>query len=390
MQHNNLSANGIDIRIAFLVIAMAVFTFALPAKSHAATTCTFTTDLVLGTQNESVRCLQRYLNSSGFTVSSSGVGSAGSETNQYREKTAEAVRRWQVANGVTPATGTFGAKSRAKYAALAGGTSTQTPASIPTTTTAPAVAARTALTRALQAYQNAFNEVDEQEVVDILGSAQSELFRAVNAYLSGDYANSLTYSINSERLSNNASKNSDDDDDDDEDQDEDEDEVEEALDDANDDLDSARDEIDEANEDGEDTDEADELIEDAEEKLDEAEEAIDDEDYDEAEDLIDEALDLIDEALDEIGSDSGSDDDEDADEAEEALDDVQDDLDDAWERVEEANDDGEDTDDAEDLLEEAEDLLEEAEEAFDDEDYDEVMDLVEEIQDLIDEALDEI
>jgi peptidoglycan hydrolase-like protein with peptidoglycan-binding domain len=384
MRDQALSTSGIDIRIAFLVIAMAVFTFALPAQSRAATTCTFTTDLTLGVQNEAVRCLQQYLNASGYTVSTSGVGSKGSETNQYREKTQDAVRKWQAANSI-PATGTFGPQSRAKYLALTrgGGTTPATPTpSLPPTSSAPAVAARNALTRAIQAYQDAFKSVDEEEVVDILSSAQTELFRAFNAFLSADYANATVLSISAERLANNASKNSDSDDDDDEDSDDIEDDLEEAK----DDLDDARDEVDEANEDGEDTDEADDLLEDAEDALDEAEEALDDDDEDEAEDLIDEARDLIDEALDEIGSNSGSDEDD----AEDALEDVEKELDRAWEKVEEANDDGEDTDDAEDLLEEAEDLLEEAEEAFDDEDYDEVMDLVKDIEDLIDEALDEI
>src|SRR3990167_7492897 len=59
--------------------------------------CTFTRNLFLGVSGEDVRCLQRYMNSAGFTV---------------------AVARWQAANNVSPAVGYFGPISQAKYRAL--------------------------------------------------------------------------------------------------------------------------------------------------------------------------------------------------------------------------------------------------------------------------------
>ena len=104
---------------ALLVLGMlfAAAALALPSSARAAT-CTFTSNLELGVESEAVRCLQRYLNENGFTVSASGVGSKGRETNQYQTKTVAAVQKWQTANGISPATGTFGPISRAKYIVL--------------------------------------------------------------------------------------------------------------------------------------------------------------------------------------------------------------------------------------------------------------------------------
>jgi hypothetical protein len=86
-----------------------------------AAACTFTQNLYLGVSNAQVKCLQQYLNGAGYTVALSGAGSAGSETNYYGSLTKAAVAKWQAANAVSPAAGYFGAISRAKYSALAGG-----------------------------------------------------------------------------------------------------------------------------------------------------------------------------------------------------------------------------------------------------------------------------
>jgi peptidoglycan hydrolase-like protein with peptidoglycan-binding domain len=85
--------------------------------------------------HEEVRCLQQYLNSHGYPVATTGVGSQGKETTEFKALTQAAVMKWQIANGVTPATGYFGAKSRAKLAELiSGGSSTPTPTPVPPST----------------------------------------------------------------------------------------------------------------------------------------------------------------------------------------------------------------------------------------------------------------
>ena len=81
--------------------------------------CTFTRALFLGVSGEDVRCLQRYLNAAGFTVSTSGAGSPGNESTYYGNKSKAAAASWQAANRVSPAVGYFGSISRAKYASLA-------------------------------------------------------------------------------------------------------------------------------------------------------------------------------------------------------------------------------------------------------------------------------
>ncbi len=94
----------------------------LSGSSAGTTACTFTQNLYLGVSNAQVKCLQQYLNGAGYTVSTSGAGSVGNETNYYGAKTKAAVASWQAAKGVSPAAGYFGAISQAKYTAIAGTT----------------------------------------------------------------------------------------------------------------------------------------------------------------------------------------------------------------------------------------------------------------------------
>lgn len=86
----------------------------------AAGACSFTRDLTDGVSGADVQCLQRYLNSAGFQVASSGAGSPGNETQFYGPLTRSAVARWQSGNAVSPAVGYFGPISRTKYNAVAG------------------------------------------------------------------------------------------------------------------------------------------------------------------------------------------------------------------------------------------------------------------------------
>ncbi len=106
--------------------------------------CGFTRDLQVGvTAGEDVRCLQKYLNGAGHQIAASGAGSPGSESTSFGPLTKAAVIKWQKAAGVSPAAGYFGAKSRAAYNAMAGGTGTTPP---PAGTTPPPAGTGTGLT----------------------------------------------------------------------------------------------------------------------------------------------------------------------------------------------------------------------------------------------------
>lgn len=96
--------------------------------------CSFTRSLTVGSSGADVKCLQQYLNSAGFTVASSGVGSVGHESTYFGPMTRSAVAKWQQANGVSPAAGYFGPVSRAKYASLSSTSPTPTPSGSPTPT----------------------------------------------------------------------------------------------------------------------------------------------------------------------------------------------------------------------------------------------------------------
>ncbi|MFH0712457.1 MAG: peptidoglycan-binding domain-containing protein, partial [Candidatus Jorgensenbacteria bacterium] len=87
-----------------------------------ATACSFTKDLTLGSTGTDVQCLQQYLNSAGYSVASTGVGSAGNESTYFGSLTQTALAKWQAAMSVSPAAGYFGSISRAKYASVAGTT----------------------------------------------------------------------------------------------------------------------------------------------------------------------------------------------------------------------------------------------------------------------------
>lgn len=101
----------------FVTVFILLFSFSLPfvTKAQVANECSFNRTLEMGIDGEDVRCLQRYLNESGFKVASEGPGSPGNETSLFRTLTKEAVVRWQTAKGVSPTSGIFGEKSQAAY-----------------------------------------------------------------------------------------------------------------------------------------------------------------------------------------------------------------------------------------------------------------------------------
>lgn len=73
----------------------------------------FSRDLFVGVQGDDVKELQRYLNRQGFTLAENGVASPGQETVYFGELTRNALIRFQQTNGISPAIGYFGPKTRA-------------------------------------------------------------------------------------------------------------------------------------------------------------------------------------------------------------------------------------------------------------------------------------
>lgn len=77
-----------------------------------------TRDLELGMISEDVRTLQKFLNSKGFTVSKTGAGAPGKETNKFGRATQAALISFQKAKKIAPAAGYYGTKTRALIKSL--------------------------------------------------------------------------------------------------------------------------------------------------------------------------------------------------------------------------------------------------------------------------------
>ena len=76
-------------------------------------TAAFARNLELGMTGADVKALQQWLNANGYRVASSGPGSPGNETSKFGGATKAALIKFQKANGITPAAGYFGPKTRA-------------------------------------------------------------------------------------------------------------------------------------------------------------------------------------------------------------------------------------------------------------------------------------
>ena len=99
-----------------------------------AVSCTFSRNLYPGMSGADVKCLQQYLNAAGHTVSATGAGSPGNETEYYGSRTQGGVQKWQDANALAYGAwgGYFGPMSITKYNALAAGGTTPTTPTTPT------------------------------------------------------------------------------------------------------------------------------------------------------------------------------------------------------------------------------------------------------------------
>lgn len=80
--------------------------------SAIATSSVFFRDLSLGSEGADVKALQQYLNTHGYIISKSGVGSVGNESTSFGTKTKLALMKFQKANDI-PSTGFFGPITRA-------------------------------------------------------------------------------------------------------------------------------------------------------------------------------------------------------------------------------------------------------------------------------------
>ena len=90
---------------------------------------TFCRDLSLGASGQDVLSLQRFLNANGFPITSSGPGSPGNETQYFGAMTQSALAGWQSANGISPASGYFGPKTRVAIEAQVNGSASSSSAS---------------------------------------------------------------------------------------------------------------------------------------------------------------------------------------------------------------------------------------------------------------------
>lgn len=293
----------IKIYKASIVSLIAVFSFNIFASSADAVGCNFTRDLSLGMRGEDVLCLQQYLNSSpngtvftGFIPMDANFGPL----------TTQAVMQWQTNNGVFPASGFFGAPSRARYLELSiGGANTFGGNSFFNTTVinSQEERARQRIVDALIMIEDAQDEIDDSNrntssAENSLEDAKDDMLDAMRAFfIDRDFFGAFDSADDAfqnaedafDEADGNRNRNNND-----------RDSAEEVIDDARDAINDAQDEINDADDDGDDVDEAEDILRDAEDRLDEAEEEFDDRNFDEAQDLAEEAKDLADDAVDAI------------------------------------------------------------------------------------------
>ncbi len=396
-------------KYSFIIIIIAtVLWYGFGALSVHAAQCTFDRNLDVGDEGEDVRCLQKFLNSAGFVITTTGGGAPGNETTKFGELTRQALAKWQSAQGLTPPIGYFGTLSRQKYGALSGSSSTSgssgsgdltylqerlaqlreqlnnaQSSSQQVVVNATESSARAAIEKAVDGIIDAEKKVDDgneddddiMAAHDNLDDARESFVRAIRSYFRGDYNGAVQYAQKAvddalDAYSDAGGKT-------------DEDKADALIDKVQEKIDDAHDTIDAADDDGEDIDEAEDILSEAEDKLDEADDAFDDADYERSIELAEEAEDLVRDAIDAIGNSDKSD-------AQEEIDDAQEMIDDAEEEIQDAEDDGDDVDDAWDLLDDAKKYLDDAQDEYDDKNYSAAKNLAKKAQNKVDDALDEI
>ncbi len=83
-----------------------------PISSTLSNSSTFTRNLTIGATGNDVLALQRFLNSNGFVITSTGAGSPGNESTYFGQGTAKALANFQASRGISTATGYFGPMTR--------------------------------------------------------------------------------------------------------------------------------------------------------------------------------------------------------------------------------------------------------------------------------------
>lgn len=108
---NPSGATSTPVTVAQLQQQLATLVAQLAALTGGSTT--FSRDLTVGSTGADVKALQQYLNRKGYEVAASGAGSAGEETTRFGPATKAALAKFQAAVKLSPASGYFGAKTRA-------------------------------------------------------------------------------------------------------------------------------------------------------------------------------------------------------------------------------------------------------------------------------------
>lgn len=373
----------------------------LSSVSSAETSCNFTRTLSLDDEGEDVRCLQKYLNNLGFKINDAGPGSLGKETSTFKGLTKSALVKWQIANGIFPATGNFGPASRQAYdrlMSLADVTQKQITQTTTLVNTNPVINtvvttskstmmenAKTAILKAMEAIENAEDEIDGssenankiEDAKEGLEDARVDFIKTIKAYLAEQYerASMIAKTVfeEAEEAYKDAGGETD------------EDEIEDLINKVEDEIDAVKVKIRAADKNNKDVDESENLIDEAENLIDKADTKLDEGDTEEAEDLAKDARNKAEDAEDAIGEKSN-----DLENAEDAIADAKDAIKKARTEIREAQDDDKNTNDAENLLDDAENLYDKAREEFDDKDYDKAKDLAEDAEKKAEDAIDEL
>jgi hypothetical protein len=104
---------ALKVKIAGLTAGKTGTVSGVPSMGSAS----FTRSLTVGSKGDDVRALQMYLNTHGFAVAANGAGSTGFETSTFGPGTKAALMKFQMAKGITPASGFLGLKTRAALSA---------------------------------------------------------------------------------------------------------------------------------------------------------------------------------------------------------------------------------------------------------------------------------
>lgn len=303
----NLILKTSVVAIAAIIGVFAAFFVATPVEAQfmtQPTQCVFNRDLWVGSYGEDVRCLQRYLNASGYPVAYSGTGSYGRESYSFGPLTAAAVMRWQAANG-QQATGVFRVSSLAGSGSNPYVNNPIDDRDDDCNCDGDREDAKDAIDDARDAIDDADEEIDDarranknvDEAEDLLDDARDDLRKARRAYNDDDYEDAMDFAEDAEdnadeaideigSSSNSGSAT--------------ESNARRAIEDADDAIDEAWEEIDDADDDGLDVDDAEDLLEEAEDAYDDAIDAFDDKNYSKAIRDAEDAEDLADDAVDEI------------------------------------------------------------------------------------------